>query len=67
MKTLQEQPGIRTSVEPQLEPIKGTEFSEDIEIEDREHQFVETKEPKTLPILILQNSLKLCGGKVSGI
>ena len=44
MKTLQVQPGIKISVEPQLETIKGTEFSEDIEIEDREHQLVETKE-----------------------
>ena len=36
MKERKEQPGIRISVEPKLETIKGTEFSEDIEIEDRE-------------------------------
>ena len=42
MKTLQVQPGIRISVEPQLETIKGTEFSEDIEIEDREIEDITT-------------------------
>ena len=57
MKNLQEQPGSRTSVEPQLEQIKGTEFSEDIEIEDSIS--CRDKGAENLPILIIQNSLKL--------
>ena len=42
MKERKEQPEIRISVEPKLETIKGTEFSEDIEIDDIETEDITT-------------------------